>query len=393
MSTETTRDTAPSAGEPASEEPQVPNSDISEKTSSVSAPVAMEELAGRYSISGEDDSRYLVSASASNLRLHVQRGLTVTEADRKDYPQQTVFLDGVYDGAPFLDNDVRHYSLDHHSGCIRGFTLATCSQAAVMLLQAMPLDEGDWHIYINEPDLDALLAAWILLNHAELRRDSGKLLHQAMPLIHVEALIDAYGFEMAALSPLSAAAFKEQERILVGLGAQEKKLKTAGAWRSTDLTVYTQALLNNIDAVLLPRNVLEALLAIDERGRATLTDGKIAVWCESRQGIYAVEAHYRRLLDKHLGVIVLGTGGGQFTLLQTDRFLEHNLEELYVALNDLDPKAKALDNRWGGSTDIGGSPRKTGTALAGEQILHTIETMYGGGTWLSCMLRRVARRP
>jgi hypothetical protein len=359
----------------------------------VPAPVIMAASAGRYSIAGGATSPFLVSASASNIRLYVQRGLSVSEADRKQYPQQTVFLDGVYTGAPFLDNDVRHYSLDHHTGCIRSFTLATCEQAAVMLLQAMPLDEGDWHIFINEPDLDAVLAAWILLNHAELKRDNGKLLHDAMPLISVEGLIDVNGLEMAALSNMRDEDYRAQTRILDDLCAEERRLKTAGKWPSTDFLVYTQALLNRIDATLLPANVLESLLAIRELGRTKLASGKLAVWCESRQGIYAVEAHYRRLLEKQLAVILLDAGSGQYTLLQADRFLGHNLEELYALLNDLDPNAKALNNRWGGSADIGGSPRKTGTALSGTQLLRAVEKVYGGRNWFSRMVLRIARRP
>jgi hypothetical protein len=46
----------------------------------------------------------------------------------------------------------------------------------------------------------------------------------------------------------------------------------------------------------------------------------------------------------------------------------------------VDPKAKAggeSPNLWGGSGDIGGSPRATGTGLTGEQILFVIEEVLG----------------
>ena len=88
-----------------------------------------------------------------SIALRIERGLTVDSRARKRYGPQTIFLDGVYNGAPFCDNEARHYSLDHHAGCVRAFTLATCEQAAVMLLQGLPLF-GEGLIYpFNEDQI------------------------------------------------------------------------------------------------------------------------------------------------------------------------------------------------------------------------------------------------
>ncbi|MBI5014980.1 MAG: hypothetical protein HZB55_05740 [Deltaproteobacteria bacterium] len=53
---------------------------------------------------------------------------------------------------------------------------------------------------------------------------------------------------------------------------------------------------------------------------------------------------------------------------------------LYRTLNERDPNASSadgLENLWGGSGDIGGSPRATGSALSGAEILAEIEGLYG----------------
>jgi hypothetical protein len=126
--------------------PEIPTQKAAAEAVSVSTQVIMAAPAGRYGLIAGDGYPSLISTSASNIRFYVRCGLTIRDADRKQYPQQRVFLDGVYDGAGTL-------------------------------LEAMPLHEGDWQIYINAPDLDSVLAVWILLNHAELKRDNGTLLH------------------------------------------------------------------------------------------------------------------------------------------------------------------------------------------------------------------------
>ena len=90
----------------------------------------------RYELTG--DPPRIICSDWPNVRLHVERGLTVDEDEREQYPRQSVFLDGVFTGPAFLDNEMRQYSLDHHAGCVRAFTLATCEQAVVMLLQGLP---------------------------------------------------------------------------------------------------------------------------------------------------------------------------------------------------------------------------------------------------------------
>ena len=142
--------------------------------------------AEHYHINKDSEQPYLFGSAAPNLHLRVERGLSVNSAGRKYYPRQTIFLDGVYSDAPFIDNETRQYSLVHHAGCIRMFTLATCEQAAVFVLEGLPLDEGVWNLFINEPDLDAVLASWILINHHTLLRDDASILRNVMPFIRVE---------------------------------------------------------------------------------------------------------------------------------------------------------------------------------------------------------------
>ncbi|MEZ4340643.1 MAG: hypothetical protein R3B82_28820 [Sandaracinaceae bacterium] len=329
----------------------------------------------------ERDGRKLVmSVNAPNVELFIERGLTVDAAGRKRYGAQTIFLDGVYNGPPFCDNETRQYSLDHHAGVVRGFTIATCEQAAVMLLQGLPLSGGTWTLWINDPDLDSMLAAWVLMNHVELLRDERKLLREAMPVIRLEGVIDAHGTDRELLSALSGKAFADAKARIDLLMGEERRLKTSRRWMMTDWVEYACDQLERIDRELLPESAVDELLELQETGRAILFNDRIAVLLDSTLGIYAVEERLKERYGATLGVIVLRIDENRYTLRLVDAFLPKNLEAVYKALNKVDPKARtrgANPNAWGGSGDIGGSPRETGTGLSGDQILAVLTDVLG----------------
>lgn len=346
----------------------------------------------RYQVTEREGLPHIVCGNAPNIYLRVERGLTVNDAGRKKYPQQTIFLDGVYTGPPFYDNKTRQYSMDHHTGCVRAFTLATCEQAVVMVLQGLPLAEGDWMVYVNEPDLDAVLAAWVLMNHVELLHEDGQLLRAAMPLIRVEGVIDAHGPDMAPLAGLPDKAYRKQRSRIDRLLEREKSLKNAGQWQSIDEVRYSMELLEAIDTLLYPVGYLSELMEIEELGRVVLRGQKMAMLVRSHQGIYAVETALKGRYEK-LAIIVLDLGDGRYTLRQVDPFLDQDLAPLYTALNAKDLRARqdsGSDNLWGGSDEIGGSPRKTGTALTGEDILQIVKSVYGRkSSWFARLVGRI----
>ena len=331
----------------------------------------------RYLVSPGEDVINVVCKNTPNILLRVERGLSVGENQRKKHPEQSIFLDGVFTGPPFRDNKLRQYSLDHHTGCVRAFTLATCEQAVVMLLKGLPLAEGEWTLHVNEPDLDALLAAWVLMNHVELHRDGGRLMRAAMPLIRAEGVIDAHGLDMSVLAAMPEEVYATQKRKIDKLLEPEKKLKEAGAWEATNLEQYARDVLESIDGYIYPAGYLDMLMEL-EVARVSLGGDKVAILCASRKGIYDVETELKERYEKQLGIIVLDQGNGRFTIRQVDPFLDKSLAAVFEQLNRLDPDVSKKDeeNRWGGSDDIGGSPRQTGSGLEGEHILKAIEEVF-----------------
>jgi hypothetical protein len=359
--------------------------------STAGAAAGEETRRSRYQVIERDGERCL-TCSVQTVLLHVVRGLSVNETGRKRYPEQTIFLDGVFGGPPFYDNKARQYSLDHHAGCVRAFTLATCEQAVVVLLQGLPLGEGEWQLYVNEPDLDALLASWVLLNHLELLAEGGELLWRAMPLIRVEGVIDAHGLDMEILCGVPKKTYAARKDQLDRLLADERRHKGTGSWATIDFLDYARGILEAIDAQLFPPSHLGQLLEIEEVKRLPLQGAKQVILCRSHQNIYEVEALLKERHERQLGLIVLDRGGGRFTLRQVDPFLSRNLLALYAALNQRDSRAShhgGIDNLWGGSEDIGGSPRATGSALTGDDILRQAQQVYGAGGWFGKLVQRL----
>jgi hypothetical protein len=326
-----------------------------------------------------DDPRCIVRTLSPNVQLFVERGLTILPKDRDDYPDQVLFLDGVYSGAPFMDNERRHYALDHHAGCVRSFTLATCEQAAVVVLMGLPLREGTWRIYVNEPDLDAVLASWILLNHKRLTANNKRLLREIMPLVRVEGNIDTHGHDMTELAAIPAHVYKLHKSRLDALRTTEVELKAARLWEREDPIDYTTSQLHRLDRQLMGAQREQAPpSSAGGMGEIAWPQKRVAVLCRSSQGIYEVEEELKESHGRALGIIVLDRGDGHMTVLQVDPFMHRSLNDLYPRLNDRDPNADPdSGDVWGGSAEIGGSPRRAGTVLSGHEVLKAIAEMFG----------------
>jgi hypothetical protein len=117
---------------------------------------------------------------------------------------------------------------------------------------------------------------------------------------------------------------------------------------------------------------------VEEPARAVIGENQLAIVCRSDMGIYELEPHLRRLHGKRLGVIILQKDPRTYTLRQVDTFLPATLDRAYEQLNLIDPSAggRRSANRWGGSGEIGGSPRSTGTELTPQQIAQAFAKAY-----------------
>ncbi len=334
------------------------------------------QLPDRYALKEDADGRYLSCFEMPEVKVRIQRDFSVTGSVARKYPPGTIFLDGAAQCEPFLDLERRIYNLDHHQGCERRFTMSACEQAMVLVLRGLDLRERPWTIYANEPDLDTVMAIWVLLNSVHLQNKEEAIQEAVLPLVRLEGLIDVQGLEYMEFSGFPREHLKETYR-------QLEWLRSAGAVMEAsedhvDVLAGTMAQLRLIDQLVYPRGFIKELPGVEELAREELTDQRIVVVCKSEEGIYEVEKALKRLYGKRLGLIVLQKDPRTYTLRQTDSFLPVTLEAAYRRLNLVDPAVKRSKaaNRWGGSGEIGGSPRSSGTDLTPEQIAVACRRAY-----------------
>ena len=325
----------------------------------------------RYSIKEDNDGRTLTCFESPNLSVQIERGLVASAASARKFPSGTIFLDGAAQGAPFLEHERQLYNLDHHEGCIRAFTLATCEQAMVMLMKGLDLRKQQWRIIANEPDLDTVMAVWTLLNHFRLRDPESRARKAVMPLLRLEGAIDAHGLDMIEFTGFPEELLQKSMKTLESLRTEEKRIKMEGRWDEVDYLAYTAGVMRKLDQIIYRPREFSDFQEIEELTQLAIYNNKIAVVCTSDTGIYETEQQLKRLYGTRLALILLQKDNRTYTIRQTDLFLPSSLEDIYEKLNIYDPAvtARRPENRWGGSTDIGGSPRRTGTQLQPEEIL------------------------
>lgn len=330
-------------------------------------------LPERYSIKSNGDERVLICLEAPNLNVHIEPGLAINASMARKSPAGTIFLDGVAQCEPFMDHERQVYNLDHHEGCVRAFTLATCEQTLVMYMKGLDLRGREWHIFANDPDLDAILAIWILLNHARIGRQDSTQRRILFALVRYEGIIDALGLELKELSALPPELMRKIQRVVDHLRSDEIALKKEGRWEKTDFLTHTISILHKIDQIFFKPSDFADYKGIEELARIDLTDQRIAAVVEADMGIYEIEPHLNKLYGNRLGVVFLKKGETSYTARQMDLFMPINLDDVYERLNFVDPavKCRTQANKWGGATDIGGSPRDTGTMLTPLEIAQT----------------------
>ena len=339
----------------------------------------------RYQVKESDQGRYLICLEAPEVEVRIERGLSVAAAAARKYPPGTIFLDGAAQAEPFLDLERRVYNLDRHEGCVRRFTLASCEQALVLVLRGLDLREHSWAILANDPDLDTLLAIWVLTNSLHLRDGSPVLRRAVIPLVRLEGVIDSHGLELKELCGFREEDLEEIHGRLETLRKPEAELKGGGEWGQADLLEYAANQLERIDDLVYPVGFFDSFEGVEELARDRLSDRKIVVVCRSERGIYEIEQELKRLYGKRLGVVVLEREPRVYTVRQVDTFLPVTLAEVYRKLNLLDPVVRGVGggNRWGGSGEIGGSPRGTGSDLQPVEIAAACRLAYRQPTPLS----------
>ncbi|MEM6793635.1 MAG: hypothetical protein AAF725_06605 [Acidobacteriota bacterium] len=349
------------------------------ESSVLQPPSSASDLPNRYDIRERDGVQVLVCREAPGLTLHLDRRFSFSEAEARKLPERSILLDGAGAFSPLIDDAAHLYNLDHHESCLRAFTLATCEQALILVHKGLELDKGDWTVYANEPDLDTVFAIWVLLNYRRLREFGAETRDRIVPLLRLEGAIDANGYELAELCGLPQEALQVEKERLDALHRKELEAKKTGAWAESEPLHYTREMLREVDELVYQGSDFRDYAFVEEEyGHVEIGTERVAVVCRDQSGIYEVEKRLKKVWGERLGIIALEKESNQFTLRRAAALSGIDLAEAYDKLNLLDPAVdgKPPAKRWGGSDDIGGSPRPTGTGLTPREIGKILKLTY-----------------
>ena len=101
-----------------------------------SPPAAIRRVAvipERYSTREKDGGRTLECDEAPRIRVVIDPGMAASRSDAAALGERVILLDGAGTFGPLVDGDRKLFNLDHHAGCERLFTLATCEQALLLV--------------------------------------------------------------------------------------------------------------------------------------------------------------------------------------------------------------------------------------------------------------------
>ncbi len=343
-----------------------------------SPPAAFKDLPNRYAIHHGENESYLTCLEMPNIAVIVQSGLSFSASTVRKSSNSRIYLDGVAQCGPFMDLEKHVYNFDHHEGVVRPFTLATCEQVLVMVMKGMDLRGRDWKIYANEPDLDTILSIWLLLNHVRMNQKAPDELQGLYTLVRLESLIDAHGLELIHMSGLPLKLLNKTRKIIDYLREEEIDLKRHAVWEESDFLEHTALVLQKIDRLIYRSDEFLDFQDLQELARVEIVNNRFAVAVASPQGIYEIEPFLARLYGENIAIVILQNESGGYTLRRMDHFMPGDLKPIYSKLNFLDPAVRCRNekNQWGGSGDIGGSPRGVGTQLTPLEIAEACRDVF-----------------
>lgn len=285
-------------------------------------------------------------------------------------PPYAVALDGAVEGPPFLERTSAgpYANFNHHERVERAATRATCEQVQVAFalgdLDAFRDARGrrQMHVLVNDDDQDVCTSTW-LLAHPGRCAEPG-----VNRLVRVEGLLDMsagfYPFD-ADLPYLEEVMWMFTPYTRTRDGAP----KDAATMRAVIEDVHAR-----INAHLAGRGGRLPLEGSYER-----TSGG-AGWAliERERGPYARLRMRGEGITAIVSVAPRPDGRWRYSLAKSGAFVPFPLETLYAALNAAEDIHVDDQDRWGGGSTTGGSPRIRGSRLLPEQVSGIVEAVLHG---------------
>lgn len=272
-------------------------------------------------------------------------------------PEYSIALDGFVQG-PQVDTDHHRYSFDHHSGCLRFCTTATCTQVWTAIL--LGLDPSKYTIYVNDVDIDVCMAFWCLKNPDRCAEPQ------------VKKLVEAVG-----LGDMHAGA--------LSLNGMTKTVEWVSAPQTDSIRNGDYEKLSNSGLNTIMESILHRITQyVNGEASGDIADqetyGNYTVIKNDPNGWVLIESEdphvYTALYRAGFGRVVISRpqedGSNAVSIAKRSDFIDgFPLHKIFTALNKIEPG-------WGGSTMVGGAPRNedgSRTSLSLDTISEVINAV------------------
>lgn len=281
-------------------------------------------------------------------------------------PPFSIALDGYVSEGPQFDKKGPRKNFNHHEGCSRLETHATCYQILVAIRQGMFRcfrKDGAPHavVYANDCDED-VCTSWFLLKHGWLSNNAmNPLLNR---LVTIEDLLDA----TAGAYPFPADLPVLRE--LAWIFEPYRRVRLSGELDKKDAAVY-RGVVEDVEGRILKHLVGQG----DEIALDTRYDriGGDSGWAVIRElGAQARTGMFSDGIYAYVAVRERPDGRWTYTVGRMSLFIDYfEVPAILEALNVAEG-TNGKPDCWGGGDTIGGSPRVAGSKLTPDEVVKIV---------------------
>ena len=259
----------------------------------------------------------------------------------EELPARAIALDGCVQSPQQGSED--RWSLDHHDGCLRLVTQATCEQVRTALCLGGSAWAKDRDVFVNDLDGDTVLSLWLLSNPARANEPNVRALVRAV------GAIDAHG-------PAGAFLLSDEENAMATLyfrGAISPVSDLRGKVRE-EFSRWEALIASCFEGIesLLERESFEVppppAVAVEVTDVAHFYGHKVGM--ATSEG-WAFSTLYERGFDAAIVYTDAANGTRTFTIAKRSDLVNVNVKAALTRLS-------SEEEGWGGGSSIGGSPRK-----------------------------------
>ncbi len=277
---------------------------------------------------------------------------------RLTHPAGSIALDGYVGEGPVFDPNGPYHNANHHEGVKRLETLSTAQQ--ILMGVKMGLDKAFTrdgvfapNVYVNDCDQD-VCAAWFLLDNIGQTRSASPALNR---FINVAGTLDAtagafpYDRDLRILGEL--AWVFEPYTLFRASGEMAKKDNNQyrSVIQDVESRIQKHLMGNGESAKLDTRYSIvgggKDWKMIEEVGK----DGRVGALTDG--------------IDAYVSVQEIGDDRWRYVIGRRSEFIPFDVESIIDTLNKVEG---CTDDKWGGATIIGGSPRVGGSKLAPAEV-------------------------